>query len=101
MPSPSNVELTGGVRVYKVAAALVAFSSNQFKSQPLLMRAWLAAIRDAYEVLALLLGGGHTYVAGWLAGAFRDVGKRRAIEMDQFLFVDPPMCHRIALQSAS
>jgi hypothetical protein len=75
LPSPINVELIGGVRVYKVAAALVACSANQFKSQPLVMRASLAVIRDASEVLTLLLEGGNTYVAGWLAGAFRNVGK--------------------------
>ena len=34
-------------------------------------------VRDASEVLALLLEGGRTTVAGRLAGAFRNIGRER------------------------
>jgi hypothetical protein len=40
-------------------------------------RTALAIIRDASEVLALLLEGGHSAVAGRLAGAFRNIGRPR------------------------
>lgn len=39
------------------------------------MRASMAAITDASDVLALLLEGGHSTIAGRIAGAFRSAGQ--------------------------
>src|ERR1043166_3281697 len=39
------------------------------------MRPALAVVRDASEILALLLEGGHSSIAGRLAGAFRNIGR--------------------------
>jgi hypothetical protein len=39
------------------------------------MRAALAVVTDASEVLSRLLAGGHSTVAGRLAGAFRNIGR--------------------------
>ena len=39
------------------------------------MRAALAVITDAFEVLSRLLAGGQSTVAGRLAGAFRNIGR--------------------------
>jgi hypothetical protein len=41
------------------------------------MRAALSMIRDASEVLEGLLEGGHSTIAGRLAGAFRNIGRNR------------------------
>jgi hypothetical protein len=37
----------------------------------------MATIKDAWDVLALLLAGGHSVVAGRLAAAFRNAGPAR------------------------
>jgi hypothetical protein len=44
------------------------------------MRVALALIQDASEVLSLLLDGGHSKVAGRLAGAFRNIGKEKIVD---------------------
>jgi hypothetical protein len=41
------------------------------------MRAALSMVRDASEVLGRLLEGGHSTIAGRLAGAFRNIGRDR------------------------
>jgi hypothetical protein len=41
------------------------------------MRAALSMVRDASEVLERLLEGGHSTIAGRLAGAFRNIGRNR------------------------
>jgi len=64
-----------GLRLFSVPAALVASAPRLFKLNPTDMRVALAMIQDASEVLTILLEGGHSIVAGRLAGAFRNIGK--------------------------
>ena len=40
-------------------------------------RAALAMVKDSSEVLSKLLSGGHSIIAGRLAGAFRSIGRER------------------------
>ncbi len=77
MPPPEDVELLNGdgLRIYSLHAALIAASPNLYTSSPIIMRAALAMITDASEVLGGLLAGGHSVVAGRLAGALRNVGR--------------------------
>lgn len=77
IPKPREIEEKNGLRVFALPAALIASSPTLFMQNPLDARAALAMIRDASEVLARLLEGGHTIVAGRLAGAFRNVGRDR------------------------
>lgn len=63
------------VRVWALPAALIACSAAQFTARPLEMRTALAMVPDASLVLARLLEGGHSKVAGRLAGAFRNIGR--------------------------
>jgi fido (protein-threonine AMPylation protein) len=58
-------------------AALVACSPNFYRQYATDARTVLAMIRDASEVLDRLLEGGHSTVAGRLAGAFRNIGRDR------------------------
>jgi fido (protein-threonine AMPylation protein) len=46
-----------------------------FRNNAIEVRAALAMISDASEVLSILLGGGHSTIAGRLAGAFRNIGR--------------------------
>ena len=64
-----------GMRVYSLAAALVACSEKSFTQHPTDMRTALSMIRDASEILEPLLDGGHSTIAGRLAGAFRNIGR--------------------------
>ena len=66
-----------GLRVFSLSAALVACGAGLFEHRATDARAALAMIRDASEVLAVLLEGGHSTVAGRLAGAFRNIGRER------------------------
>jgi hypothetical protein len=75
LPPDSDVEINNNLRVYNLPAGLIGTSPTHFTAQPIVMRAALAAITDASEVLGRLLEGGHSTIAGRLAGAFRNIGR--------------------------
>lgn len=75
LPKGRHSVQQNGLRLFSVPAALVASAPRLFKSNPTDMRVALAMIQDASEVLTILLDGGHSKVAGRLAGAFRNIGK--------------------------
>lgn len=82
---PSGADLTevAGLRLYAPAAALIHASPQVFLNYPTEARTALAIQRDASDLLARLLEGGRSVVAGRLAGAFRNVGRDR--EADDIL----------------
>jgi hypothetical protein len=65
------------LRLFSVESALIACSPNYFSNNATDVRAVLPMIRDASGLLARLLEGGHTVIAGRLAGAFRNVNRDR------------------------
>ncbi len=77
LPAPDDIMMVEGLRVYTLAAGLVACSPNFFISWPIEARTALAMQRDPSAVLAKLLAGNHTVIAGRLAGAFRNIGYDR------------------------
>lgn len=77
VPEESDIEEKDGLRLFAISAALIASSPGVFENNPTDVRAALATIRDASEVLTGLLGGGHSTIAGRLAGAFRNIGRDR------------------------
>lgn len=83
LPPESDVEGLEGLRVHKLPAALVQCSAGHFAARPVEMRAALAMVTEASEVLSRLLTGGHSTIAGRLAGAFRNIG--RASVADEIL----------------
>ena len=72
-----DIEESDGLRLFSLPAALIASSPGFFEHNPTDARASLATIRDASEVLDRLLEGGHSTIAGRLAGAFRNIGRDR------------------------
>jgi hypothetical protein len=62
------------VQVYSLEAGLVAVSSDFYTRHPTDARTCLAMVKDSSGVLAKLLDGGKSLVAGRLAGAFRNIG---------------------------
>jgi fido (protein-threonine AMPylation protein) len=78
MPSPAEIQIRDGLRVLTRAAALVRVSETFMMRNPLETRLLLAGIEDASELLRLLLAGGHSTVAGRLAGGLRRAGQPAA-----------------------
>jgi hypothetical protein len=56
-------------------AALISCSPGFYLNNAADARAALSMIPDASEILHKLLEGGHSTIAGRLAGAFRNIGK--------------------------
>ncbi len=77
MPKESEIVEYDGLRLYSVPAALVASPKHFFRQASTDLRAAMATVKDASDVLALLLEGGHSTIAGRLAGAFRNAGRDR------------------------
>lgn len=77
MPAPRDVVEMDGLRLFGPAAALVAVGAGYFQQASTDARTVLALFNDASDILARLLEGGHSVIAGRLAGAFRNIGRDR------------------------
>lgn len=77
LPKADDTELRDGLRLFSPEAALIACSPRFFSSKPTDVRAVLLTLRDASSLLRRLLEGGHSTIAGRLAGAFRNCGRER------------------------
>ncbi len=77
MPKDTEIRGRDGLRLYAVPTALVAVSEQFFRRAATDVRAAMATVTDASDVLVLLLAGGHSTIAGRLAGAFRNAGQGR------------------------
>ena len=77
MPDVADVVVLEGMRVFSLPAALVACSARFFSQSPVDVRTALALVHDVPDMLRRLLAGGHSTVAGRLAGALRGMGRTR------------------------
>ncbi len=75
LPAAADRQQKEGLRIFAVDSALVECSPNYFSNHAIDVRAVLATIRDPSRLLASLLEGGHSTIAGRLAGAFRNNGR--------------------------
>jgi hypothetical protein len=75
MPPATDVELENGLRVYGIAAALTRVQPDFFSLYPIETQVITRSIRDPSQLLVRLLDGGHSTIAGRLAGLFRRLGK--------------------------
>lgn len=80
LPEKKDRTTKDGVQIMSLPAALVSCSPRHFSSNPIEMRAALAMISSASEILHRLLKGEHSTVAGRLAGAFRNIGRDNIAE---------------------
>ncbi|MBU8871268.1 MAG: Fic family protein, partial [Gemmatimonadales bacterium] len=71
------LEVKDGIRIYSLAAALIAVAPDFFARHEVDAYAALAQISNASEVLPVLLDQGRTTIAGRLAGAFEKMGRTR------------------------
>lgn len=75
MAPASDLTEREGLRLFTPAAALVRLSETFFLHNPVEARVVLSSFRDVSDILRRLLDGGHSVVAGRLAGAFRRIGR--------------------------
>ena len=75
MPPSADLADREGLRLFVPEAALIKVPQSFFARHPVEAQVVLSGIRDASAVLARLLDGGHSAVAGRLAGAFRRIGR--------------------------
>jgi hypothetical protein len=75
LPEEDHREQSNKIRIYTLPASLVFTGPGLFRQNSTDARVTLAMIQDASEVLAILLDGGHSKIAGRLAGAFRNIGR--------------------------
>ena len=69
-----------GLQVYSLEAGLIAVNADFFIRRSIDARACLAMVKDASLLLGKLLDGGHSVIAGRLAGAFRNIGNDRVAD---------------------
>lgn len=77
LPNKAEIEIKDNIRMLNLASSLVNCTPTMFKQSSIEMRTVLAMIQDSSEILEILLQGGHTTIAGRLAGAFRNIGRFR------------------------
>jgi fido (protein-threonine AMPylation protein) len=75
MPRGADLMVKSGLRLFTPAAALARVSEDFMRRHPAEVHTVLAGIRDSSAILGPLLEGGHTVVAGRLAGAFARIGR--------------------------
>lgn len=80
LPKPGDREQKDGLRIFSLEAALIECSPQYFSSHATDARTALASIRDVSGLLRRLLEGGHSTIAGRLAGAFRNGGRSKMAE---------------------
>jgi fido (protein-threonine AMPylation protein) len=71
MPVTAALTVRDGLRLFSPAAALVRVPESFFQLYPIETQVVMASLADASDLLRLLLNGGHSAKAGYLAKAFR------------------------------
>lgn len=77
LPALGDREEREGLRIFSLESALIECSPQYFASHATDVRAALSMVRDVSGLLARLLEGGRSTIAGRLAGAFRNGGRGR------------------------
>ena len=77
MPDSEQVVELSGLRLYSVPAALTTCTEVFYRQAPTDVRTAMATVRDPSDILRPLLAGGHSTLAGRIAGAYRNAGNDR------------------------
>jgi len=75
MPPTTALMTRDGLRLFTPAAALVRVPESFFQMYPLEAQVVMASLADTSDLLRLLLNGGRSSKAGYLAKAFRQTGR--------------------------
>ncbi len=77
LPEEAQIVVVNGMRMLSLPSSLIHCSPAMFKGNSTDIRTALTLVQDASDILSLLLDGGHSTIAGRLAGGFRNVGQDR------------------------
>lgn len=77
VPKAGEFVIVESIRMYSLSSALIYSTPSIFIKDPISARTALTLIRDASDITKQLLEGGHSTIAGRLAGAFRNIGRTR------------------------
>jgi hypothetical protein len=75
LPAASDLVVRDGLKLFSPAASLVAVAETFFVRNPVESQVVLGSLADASDLLRLLLNGGNSTKAGYLAGALRQTGR--------------------------
>jgi len=75
MPAAENLAMRDNLRLYSPAASLAGVGESFFARNPVESQVVLASLADASDLLRLLLDGGNSTKAGYLAGGLRRIGR--------------------------
>jgi fido (protein-threonine AMPylation protein) len=75
-PQNERFEMDGN-QLYSLAAGLISCSPEFFINYSTDARICLSMVKSPSDLLTILLNGGHSVVAGRLAGGFRNIGNNR------------------------
>jgi len=75
LPDDQEMESKDNIRIMTLTTALILCAPGYYSNNPVEARALLSMISDSSEILHKLLKGGHSIIAGRLAGAFRNIGR--------------------------
>lgn len=77
VPKTAEIVTLEGIRMMTLSSSLVHCTPAVFTKNPTDVRTAFAMIKDSSEISGQLLDGGHTRIAGRLAGAFRNIGREK------------------------
>lgn len=77
LPAKAEIEVKNGMRMVNLPSAIIHCPLSMFRSNATDVRTALLLIQDASELLETLLDGGHSTIAGRLAGAYRNLGQEK------------------------
>ena len=80
LPDKNDIQTKEKLKIMTLPAALILCAPGYYSNNAVEARAALSMISDASEILHKLLEGGHSTIAGRLAGAFRNIGKNLITE---------------------
>jgi len=77
LPDVAEIEIKNGIRMVSLASSIIYSTPSIFTRQPIDARTALMMIKDASELLNILLDRGHSTIAGRLVGAYRNLGQNK------------------------
>lgn len=76
IPKTASTEVKNNVKVMTVVYALVNSTENTFRNNKIALRTVLAQLTDVSELLEALIAGSHSVIAGRIAGALINIGRK-------------------------
>ena len=77
LPDKAEIENWNGLQIANLPSSIIHCTPSIFTQKATDVRTSLMMIKDASELLNILLDGGHSKIAGRIAGAYRNLGQEK------------------------